>query len=71
MYGDAVDVSRNKFLFSQISENILEHEDEDGNKFAVSKLGKCTTTINNEISSRNKVKFYQIDKIFKVLYLKK
>ncbi len=51
--------SRNKFLFSQVTDNILEHEDEEGNKFTVSKLGKCTTTINSENSSRNKVKFYQ------------
>lgn len=51
--------SKNKFLFSQISDTILEHEDEEGNRFHVNKLGKCTTTINNQNSSRNKVKFYQ------------
>ena len=56
---NSIENSKNKFVFSQVSETILEHEDEEGNKFNVNKSGKCATTLNNESSSRNKVKYYQ------------
>ncbi len=56
---NSMENSKNKFVFSQVSESILEHEDEEGNKFNVNKSGKCSTTLNNEGSSRNKVKYYQ------------
>lgn len=56
---NSMENSKNKFIFSQVSESVLEHEDEEGNKFNVNKSGKCTTTLNNQSSSRNKVKYYQ------------
>jgi hypothetical protein len=33
-------VTRNRFIFNQTSNVVLEHEDESGNKFKVSKIGK-------------------------------
>lgn len=56
---NSMENSKNKFMFSQVSEHILEHEDEEGNKFNVSKLGKCSTSLTNPNSNRNKIKFYQ------------
>ena len=38
-----MDSTKNKFLFNQKSENILIHEDEEGNQFSVNKYGLCTS----------------------------
>ena len=57
-----MDSTKNKFLFNQKSDNILVHEDEEGNQFSVNKYGLCTSIpcVSGETTRvKNAVKQYQ------------
>jgi hypothetical protein len=46
-------------VFNQKSEMVLDHEDEDGNKFRVSNIGKNFIYVHNNLKSKSAVKSYK------------
>ncbi len=51
--------TKNKFLFNQNSDTVVEHQDEEGNKFKVNKIGRnYISTVNNNFNQKNLIKTY-------------
>ncbi len=58
IYSTAHENSKNKFYFSQNSDIILDHEDENGNRFKVNKIGKHFILAINSNKSKSQIKTY-------------
>ena len=59
---NTVESSKSKFVFSQNTDEIFNHEDEDGNMFKVSKYGKCSSlpsVTREENRTKNLIRQYQ------------
>jgi hypothetical protein len=52
--------TKNKFLFNQNGDIVLEHQDEEGNRFKVNKIGRnYISTVNGNLNQKNHMKSYK------------